>query len=160
MKKFKLDMIKDENLDELVEIYNSNKDFLLSHLGKEKIEEKFLINEIISMRKIGFESKLIRDKNNKILGAVDFRGGKEIYLSLIIINRNLRGRGLGKEIYKELEDEFIELGAEKIRIDVVYNYKENLIEYWERQGFKKVKEIELEWSGFKSKAFSMEKNWG
>ena len=45
MKKFKLDMIKDENLDELVEIYNSNKDFLLSYLGKEKIEEKFLIND-------------------------------------------------------------------------------------------------------------------
>lgn len=121
MKKFKLDIIKDENLDELVEIYNSNKNFLLSHLGREKIEEKFLINEIISMRKIGFQSKLIKNSNNEILGATDFKVGKETYLSLIIINNNLRGKGLGKEVYKELEAEFIKFGAEKIKIDVVYN---------------------------------------
>lgn len=125
MKKFKLDIIKDENLDELVEIYNSNESFLLSHLGREKIEEKFLINEIISMRKIGFQSKLMRNSNNEILGATDFKLGKEAYLSLIIINNNLRGKGLGKEVYKELETEFIKFGAEKIKIDVVYNNESN-----------------------------------
>lgn len=157
MKKFKLDIIKDENLDRLVEIYNSNKGFLLSYLGREKIEEKFLINEILEMRNIGFESKLIKNNENEVIGSTDFKVGKEIYLSLIIIDNNLRGKGLGKEVYKELEVEFIKLGAEKIKIDVVYNYEKNLIEYWEAQGFKKIKEVDLEWNEFKSKAFSMEK---
>lgn len=52
MEKFKLDIIKYENLDELVEIYNSNKSFLLSHLGKEKIEGNFVINEIMKKTKM------------------------------------------------------------------------------------------------------------
>ena len=44
-----------------------------------------------------------------------------------------------------------------IRIDVVYDYEENALEFWKKQGFVPNEKIELEWNGYKSNAIKMHK---
>ena len=81
----------------------------------------------------------------------------EVYLSLLMIDFRLKGNGLGKTIYNQLEKMFKSNNVQSIRIDVVYDYEENALEFWKKQGFVPNEKIELEWNGYKSNAIKMHK---
>ena len=45
----------------IVEVYNSNKKFLVNHLGDESIDASFINNELAEMERINFLSYVIID---------------------------------------------------------------------------------------------------
>ena len=67
----------------------------------------------------------------------------------VLINR------LGSRIYSQLEQLFQAEGADRIRIDVVY--EDNVVAFWGKQGFIPCEKIQLEWNGHKSNAIKMVK---
>ena len=73
----------------------------------------------------------------------------ECYLSLM---------GLGNEIYKSFEYALREKGCKFIRIDVVNDFKENVVTFWEQLGFQACEEIKLTWGNKTSLAVVMRKN--
>ena len=105
---------------------------------------------------VGFGNWLKNNEGN-IVGICDFKIGDEVYLSLLMIDDKLNGKGLGTIIYNHLEEIFKSKNSKKIRIDVVYDYKENVLSFWEKQGFIPNEKIQLEWNGYKSKAIKMYK---
>lgn len=50
---------------------------------------------------------------------------------------------------------FKENHANKVRIDVVYNYDHNAVDFWKKQGFIPCEKIQLEWNGYKTNAIKM-----
>lgn len=64
---------------------------------------------------------------------------------------------LGSRIYNQLEQIFKAKKANRVRIDVVYDYEENVVGFWEKQGFIHYEKIQLEWNGYKSNAIKMYK---
>ena len=149
-------MLEDIDTKRIVEIYNSNEAFISQHLGKAKIYEELIVCELKEMEKISFDSCKIVDKfSGEIVGLCDFKTNKTAYLSLFMLDSKIRGKGIGKEIYGILEQYFIENKCEKIRIDVVYNYPQNVVKFGEKCGFKIVEKIEMVWSGKKSLAYMM-----
>jgi ribosomal protein S18 acetylase RimI-like enzyme len=157
MDNFIIDKIDKNGISRMVDIYNSNKTFLCSHMGISSVSKEFILNEIEDMKKVGFNSSIIKDNKGQIVGLCDFKISDEVYLSLLMIDDKLKGKGLGKIIYNKLEKMFKSKNAKRIRIDVVYDYKENVLGFWEKQGFITDEKIELEWHGYKSNAIKMYK---
>ncbi len=157
MDNYTIDKVDSNDIDGILDIYNSNKSFLCNHMGISSVSKEFILNEIEEMRKVGFNSSIIKDNKGEIVGLCDFKIGDEVYLSLLMIDSRLKGYGLGKTIYNQLEKMFKAKNAKRIRIDVVYDYDENVIGFWERQGFISNAKIELEWNGYKSNAIKMYK---
>ena len=158
MDNYIIDTIDQNDITKILDIYNSNRTFLENHMGISKVSSDFIINEIEEMKNIGFSSLVIKNNEGNIIGICDFKIGDEVYLSLLMINAKLKGNGLGRVIYNQLEKLFKTKNSKRIRIDVVYNYKENVLGFWEKQGFVPSEEIQLEWNGYKSKAIKMYKN--
>ena len=55
-------LIRDIYIDDykqVTDIYNSNRQFLLEHLGAELIDEEFVSEEVLSMSKMGFQHESI-----------------------------------------------------------------------------------------------------
>lgn len=75
-----------------------------------------------------------------------------------MIHSSLKGKGLGKDIYNNLERVFKSNNVKSIRIDVVCDYEENVVEFWKKQGFVSKDKVELEWNGYKSNVIKMYKN--
>ena len=158
MDNYIIDTIDQNDITKILDIYNSNKTFLENHVGISKVSKDFIINEIEEMKNIGFSSLVIKNNEGNIIGICDFKIGDEVYLSLLMINAKLKGNGLGRIIYNQLEKIFKTKNSKRIRIDVVYDYEENALGFWEKQGFVSSEEIQLEWNGYKSKAIKMYKN--
>lgn len=157
MDNYRIKEIEKNDIDKIVDIYNSNKTFLENHLGISTVSKDFIINEIEEMKKIGFTSLAIKNNEDNIVGICDFKIGDEVYLSLLMIDDKLKGKGLGTIIYNHLEKIFKSKNSKKIRIDVVYDYKENVLSFWKKQGFIPNEKVQLEWNGYKSKAIKMYK---
>ena len=69
----------------IVEVYNSNKKFLVNHLGDESINASFINNELAEMERINFLSYVIIDAQKEIIiGVIDYKPNTTVYLSLII----------------------------------------------------------------------------
>ena len=147
MDNYIIDEIDLNAINRILDIYNSNKSFLCNHLGVSSVSKEFILNEIEEMKKIGFNSSIM----------CDFKISHEVYLSLLMIDYRLKGNGLGKTIYNQLEKMFKSNNVQSIRIDVVYDYEENALEFWKKQGFVPNEKIELEWNGYKSNAIKMHK---
>lgn len=158
MNNYIIDTISQNDIPTILDIYNSNKTFLENHMGIPKVSKDFIINEIEEIENIGFSSLVIKNNEGHIVGICDFKIGDEVYLSLLMIDAKLKGNGIGKIIYNQLEEIFKAKNSKRIRIDVVYDYEENVLGFWEQQGFISSEKIELEWNGYKSKAFKMYKN--
>ena len=84
-----------------------------------------------------------------------FKIAEEVYLSLLMIDGKQKRNGLGSRIYSQLEQLFQAEGADRIRIDVVY--EDNVVAFWGKQGFIPCEKIQLEWNGHKSNAIKMVK---
>jgi len=152
-----IDRVDQNHINRIVDIYNSNKTFLYRHMGISSISKEFILNEIEQMKKVGFNSVIIKDNKREIIGLCDYSSGDEVYLSLLMIDDKFKGKEVGKLIYNQLEKMFKSENAKRIRIDVVYEYEENVLGFWEKNGFISNEKIELEWNGYKSNAYKMYK---
>lgn len=154
MESCKFDMATKNDIDKILEIYNSNPDFLEKHLGTARVSKKFIANEMQEMKKIGFRSFVIKNSEGNTVGICDFKIAEEVYLSLLMIDAKQKRNGLGSRIYSQLEQLFQSEGADRIRIDVVY-YEDNVVAFWKKQGFIPCEKIRLEWNGHQSNAIKM-----
>lgn len=50
--KFKVELTHTEDVYEIAQVYNSNKKFLINHIGKDKIDSNWVIKELEDMKKI------------------------------------------------------------------------------------------------------------
>lgn len=147
-KNFHAALVEENDLNEILEVYNSNEGFLLNHLNTDRVTEKWMIEELASMREIGFQScKIVERESGRIMGIMDFKGGEETYLSLLIIHRDFKGKGLGRAIFQAFEMFLKSLKSKGIRIDVVINYDDSVLDFWVGNGFAKYDDVELNWDG-------------
>lgn len=147
------------DIADIAAIYNSNPVFLEAHLGVNAVSDAFIRAELAEMRRADFVSLLIFDEGGALLGLCDYRPGKETYLSLLILAKGCKGRGLGREIYRRLEERFQSLGALSVRIDVAADYGESPLGFWEKQGFAARGRTLLTWQGKRISALTMEKQF-
>ena len=153
---FEIDIIIEDDYKRICEIYNSNQKFLNKHLKVRQIDESWLKNEIRIMKELNFLSCKIR-KDNEIIGLIDFSVDEDSYISLMMIDEIYKNQGIGKYVFEVIE-KYIKLNdSKKIKLDVVKDYDEKVIEFWERNGFVKIKEVELNWNKNILTAFNMEK---
>lgn len=140
-------------------VYNSNPHFLLKHLDMNCIDAAFVAEETAKMRKVGFLSCVIVEKESLSLqGVLDYKPGSEVYLSLLMLAGNLQGKGIGRGIYSGFESRMQRNGSASIRIDVVNDYFGNVVPFWKSLGFAEGEVITLEWGNKRSKAVVMRKS--
>ena len=60
MDNYIIDEIDLNAINRILDIYNSNKSFLCNHLGVSSVSKEFILNEIEEMKKIGFNSSIIK----------------------------------------------------------------------------------------------------
>ena len=146
------------DISAVVGIYNSNKDFLIHHLGKEKVTSSFISHELQEMEEHGFSSNLIIEAGSPI-GVIDYmlQDDGYVYLSMLMLASSVQKSGKGKAIYKCFEEKMIASGAKTIRIDVVDDHEPNVIPFWEKQGFSSKRRDVLTWGDKTSSVAVMEK---
>lgn len=150
--------IQAEDLNQLLDIYNSNTEFLIHHLGRERVDSHWLLEELKEMKVSNFRSLgVIDEEQNKLVGHFDFKVAEEAYLSLFMLDKSLQNSGLGSHLYRLFEQESLEK-SHSIRIDVVKGYNHKVKDFWIKQGFTVDKEIDLEWNDNRLKADIMRKN--
>lgn len=111
-----------------------------------------------TMKKEGFLSyKIVEKTSNQIIGIIDFKISNQSYISLIIIHKKYQNKGLGNEVYNLIENYLKQRNSLSIKIDVVKNYNENVINFWLENGFEIIEEINLNWNGKVLNALTMEK---
>lgn len=146
-KQFFVDNITNSDYDEIVTLYNSNIEFLEKHLSLSHISRNWLETEIESMKEMDFITyKIVDCITGKILGVFDFKSDIQAYLSILIIHKDYKGKGIGSLFLEEFFTYLKSKGTESIRIDVVTEYNQKVINFWEKHGFKINKEIKLEWN--------------
>lgn len=154
---FYADLVDEKDIYEVAGVYNSNKHFLVCHIGKEKITSEWIFKELEIMKKAGFSScKIV--KSGKIIGAIDFKVKEETYLSLLIIHNNFKGKGFGKLIFQAFEEFVKSKNSKSIRIDVVSDYNNSVLDFWRKNGFTEFKKVKLNWSGKSLSAAALKKS--
>jgi len=157
MKYFIRPMCKDDYL-QVAEVYNSNGRFLAEHLGMERVDERFVAKESLKMKRVGFTSCVIEaGEDCRVRGILEYRPGKEAYLSLLMLASDLHGRGMGRDIYARFEARLLPAGCETVRIDVVRDYPGNAAPFWQKLGFVECETVKLEWGEKHSDAVVMRK---
>lgn len=158
MNKYTFHKMEENYVDVVVNIYNSNKIFLQNHMGISRVTKDFILKEIEQMKIHGFDSLIVKNNPGEIVGVCDFKIENEVYLSLLMIDAKHRGNGIGGRVYNQLEKIFKSKKVSSVRIDVVYDYEENVLRFWERQGFVANEKINLYWNGYKLNAIKMYKS--
>lgn len=157
-KGFHVELVENNDIATVLEVYNSNDHFLIKHLGKNQVTNEWIFQELESMRDVGFYScKIVEKSTGKIIGIIDFKVTAETYLSLLMIHHALQGKGLGKLIFEGFEEYINSLKSQSIRIDVVTSYDYSVLNFWLNNGFIKCKNVELNWSGMTLSAVTMKK---
>lgn len=142
----------------ITEIYNSNPLFLQHHLGRCRVDESFVRNEMEEMERARFSSFLFVDLlEGDIVGLADVKAGACMYLSLMMLDARLQRTGKGALCYALLEQELRRDGTHRVRIDVVCEYPENAKGFWSKQGFSPAGTTRLLWGGKESEAVVMHK---
>jgi len=120
----------------------------LSHMSKEEVESEWMLEEFESMKRIGFHCcKIVNINTGKIVGVLDFKIDKETYLSLLMIHTDHKNKGLGNSIYQAFEKYVLSQNSKSIKIDVVTEYDNAVLDFWIRKGFIVYENIELNWTG-------------
>jgi GNAT superfamily N-acetyltransferase len=145
---FHIDIAESTDLNDIVEVYSSNKSFLRNHMNADKVTYGWMLQELESMKAAGFCScKVVEKSSGKLIGIIDFKIGEEIYLSLLMVHNDYKNKGFGKLIYKALEEYAKSKDSNCMRIDVVTGYDDKVLDFWVGNGFVKYKDIELNWTG-------------
>lgn len=148
LKEFYIDFVEDKDLNDIVDVYNSNKYFLLNHMGTDKVTYEWVLEELEAMKKADFYScKVVEKSSSKIIGVIDFKIGDETYLSLLMLHNDYKNKGFGKLIYQALEGYSQTVKSKCMRIDVVIKYDDTVLNFWVKNGFNKFKDVELNWTG-------------
>ena len=91
-----------EDAGDIVRLYNSNPCFLERHLGCRAVDGTFVLQEWRQMKKEGFSTTVIADaQTGAAVGFIDCRDSEPVYLSLLLLDAALQGKGLGTELYRE-----------------------------------------------------------
>ncbi|WP_313165164.1 GNAT family N-acetyltransferase [Sedimentibacter sp.] len=147
LKDFCIDLAESKDSDEIAEVYNSNKQFLKSHMNRERVTNEWILQELESMKEAGFyPCKIVETMSGKIIGIIDFKAGEEAYLSLLMIKDDLKGKGIGKLIFQSFEKYARSQKSKCIRIDVVTDYDNSVLDFWINNGFVKIEDIKLNWT--------------
>lgn len=158
MSKYFIRAVHNNDYKRISEIYNSNRRFLFHHLGMNFVDETFVSEEVRTMKKAGFRSCVIVNHDNmSVQGVLDYKPGREAYLSLLMLTAGLQGKGVGSDIYSCFESKMIRDKSNSIRIDVVNDYQDNLVPFWKRFGFLENENVVLNWGNKKSNAVVMRK---
>lgn len=145
---FFLDKITKEDYDEILALYNSNIEFLEKHLGLSQVTREWLNTEMDSMKAIDFMSyKIVDNSSGKILGIMDFKNDIEAYLSILILHKNFKGKGIGSLFLDAFFTYLKSIHVRRIRIDVVIEYNPNVLLFWKKHGFEIIEEATLNWNG-------------
>lgn len=145
---FYVDLVEHEDLNDVIEVYNSNSNFLLNHMDTDKVTYEWILKELEVMKKANFYSyKVVEKSSDRLIGIIDFKTGEETYLSLLMLHNDYKNRGLGKLIIQAFENYVKSVGSKYMRIDVVTNYDDTVLDFWIRNGFDKFKDVELNWTG-------------
>lgn len=120
------------------------------------VDADFISKEVQTMRKVGFRSA-VAEENGLLRAVLDYRPGKETYLSLIMLPHDLQGKGMGRDIYACFEAQMKEAGCSVVRMDVVNDYPQQLIPFWKKLGFEENENVTLEWGNKVSRAVVMRK---
>ncbi|WP_419750992.1 GNAT family N-acetyltransferase [Terrisporobacter petrolearius] len=108
---------------------------------------KWVRDELKIMKNEGFYScKIVQKNSNEIVGIIDFKVDKETYLSLLMINSNLKGQGIGIKVYELFEMYIKSSNSTSLRIDVVTNYDKRVLDFWRKNGFESIENITLNWN--------------
>lgn len=160
MKKYIIRDIRIDDYKQVVAVYNSNRHFLLNHLGVESVDKAFVSREVSTMHNTGFSSCVIVNREKQeVQGVLDYKSGnKEVYLSLLMLAINSQRKGMGRNVYSYFESKMMQLDSTSIRIDVVNDYDDNVVPFWKSLGFLECETLTLEWGNKKSKAIVMRKN--
>lgn len=156
--RFSFDPTSINDTDEIAGIYNSNLVFLDKHLGVTEVSAEFVLQELQEMEKAGFSStKIIDNSSGEIIGICDFKSEDTVYLSLLMLEGAIQGKGFGGEIYKMFEQKVKKDKARFIKIDVVDCYCGNAVGFWKKQGFETQGITQMNWHGKQSQARIMRK---
>ena len=144
--KFVFEKIEEDDLERIVEIYNSNEKFLTNHIGLSKIDKDWVESELLETKNAGFKShKIIDLDSSSLIGFIDYEIGDEVYLSLLMLDSEYSGRGIGREVYNLFEKNICS-NSNAIRIDVVSNYNNYILKFWEKLGFAYDDNIKIKWN--------------
>ena len=156
--KTRISLAAADDINSIVEIYNSNPSFLMAHLDRERVNTQWVVDEMNTMKEIGFiSSKVVLKNSYTTIGVLDFLVNEESYLSLLMLHSDNRYLGLGSEVYKGLEYFAKVHKSKRIRIDVVTSYDKNVLNFWTSKGFNIIDQVELNWSGKSLQAVKMKK---
>lgn len=135
------------DVEEIATVYNSNPDFLNTHLGRSQISEKWVAAELAAMKEAGFDSYVIRTTSSAlVMGVLDISLNiEESYLSLLMLHEGFRRQKLGYQLYSVIEEYVRSTGSRRIRIDVVKEDDGAVYSFWEQQGFMGVEQIDMTW---------------
>lgn len=158
MAQFEIRRALPQDVQRITEIYNSNTEFLLHHLGRERVDRHFIAREMEEMRRVGFLScVLVERESGRCVGVLDYRSGACVYLSLLMLDAALRGKGFGTACYGCLEETVRRQGVSSVRIDVVEGYPGSAAPFWEKRGFVRTGSAKLAWDGCSAEAAVMVK---
>ena len=148
----------DADLQVITDIYNSNKKFLIHHLGHDRVDREFVIHEIKEMKEHGFRSTMI-ESDGQAIGVIDYmmQADKTVYLSLMMLVKTMQSKGLGTRVYRLFEEKMVNESAKRIRIDVVNDHIPNVVPFWEKMGFIGQYEDSLTWGDKTSNVLVMKK---
>lgn len=159
MKDYIIDLALEKDLEKILDIYNSNVQFLLNHMDRDMVTIDWLHKEFKEIKNSGFNSfKVVEKDTNRIIGIIDYRTGEETYLSLLMIHNDYKNLGIGKIIFQAFEIYCKTMKSSSIRIDVVNGYDSLVYDFWVKNGFARFEEIELNWTGKVLPAVIMKKN--
>ena len=72
MAQFEIRRALPQDVQRITEIYNSNTEFLLHHLGRERVDRHFIAREMEEMRRVGFLScVLVERESGRCVGVLD-----------------------------------------------------------------------------------------
>lgn len=76
MAQFEIRRALPQDVQRITEIYNSNTEFLLHHLGRERVDRNFIAREMEEMRRVGFLScVLVERESGRCVIGTHRRGG-------------------------------------------------------------------------------------
>lgn len=159
MTKYLIRKINANDYRAVAAVYNSNQRFLFDHLGRDCVDESFIAEEALTMSNMGFHSCVIVNGENQVVqGVLEYKEGRETYLSLLMLAADLQGQGIGRAVYAYFESKILQSESDSIRIDVVNDDPENVVPFWKSLGFLEYETVTLDWGNKRSRAIVMRKD--
>ena len=111
----------------------------------DKYKEKYFEKTLEEVKKCNGKILLYKD-NDKIIGLIigiinndetiryDFQSPKRGRITELVVDKDYRGKGIGKELLLKMKDYLKSNGCEKIMI-AVFGYNESAIRFYKENGF-------------------------